>query len=266
MRAMLGWCLAALLTMIITTATTLPAAWLAPLVERQTGGRLSLGDVTGSVWRGSAFVGAISTTETSASPLFPDIPLVPLLPGRFHWQLSPMVLLGRLEMRLDNPDALSQSAKIRGSGSRWQLTPSALLLPADRLTALGAPLNTLKPSGRMRLSWDALTLTRSMQGLTIDGHMQLDLTEIASALSPVKPLGAYQLQVDWRGDRAQLKLQTLSGPLQLQGGGVIVHGRLQFSGQAWAEEGQEQRLAVLLNLLGQRRQSGNRNIIALEFK
>jgi general secretion pathway protein N len=96
--------------------------------------------------------------------------------------------------------------------------------------------------------------------------MQLDMTEIASALSPVKPLGAYQLQVDWRGERAQLRLKTLSGPLQLQGGGVLAEGRLQFSGEAWAQEGQEQRLAILLNLLGQRRQIGNRNIIALEFK
>ena len=96
--------------------------------------------------------------------------------------------------------------------------------------------------------------------------MQLNMTEIASALSPVKPLGAYQLQVDWRGARAQLTLKTLSGPLQLQGSGVLVNGRLQFSGEAWAREGQEQRLAILLNLLGQRRQQGNRNIIALEFK
>jgi len=96
--------------------------------------------------------------------------------------------------------------------------------------------------------------------------MQLDMTEIASALSPVKPLGAYQLQFDWRGTRAQLRLKTLSGPLQLQGGGVLANGRLEFSGEAWAQEGQEQRLAILLNLLGQRRHQGNRNIIALEFK
>jgi general secretion pathway protein N len=54
--------------------------------------------------------------------------------------------------------------------------------------------------------------------------------------------------------------------LQLQGSGVLVNGRLQFSGEAWAQEGQEQRLAILLNLLGQRRRQGNRNIIALEFK
>lgn len=253
------WIVAALLVVIITVIATLPAAWLAPLVEQQTGGRLSLGDAAGSIWRGSAFIGAFDTNDQR-------LPIVPLLPGRFQWRLSPAVLLGRLDLHIENSAALDQPADLRGSWQRWQLTPSALMLPADRLSALGAPLNTIQPAGRMHLSWEALTLARSPEGMTIEGRMQLTMTEIASALSPVKPLGAYQLQVDWRGIRAQLRLKTLSGPLQLQGSGLLANGRLQFSGQAWAQEAQEQRLAILLNLLGQRRQVGNRNIIALEFK
>ena len=259
MRAAVLWVVAALLVTMITVVATLPAAWLAPVIEQQTGGRLSLGDATGSVWRGSAFLGVFSAGERAGV-------LAPLLPGRFQWRLSPRVLLGRVDMHIDNRATLSQPADLRGSWHRWQVTPSAVMLSADRLAALGAPLNTVQPTGRMRLSWETLTLSRSAGGLTIDGRMQLDMTEIASALSPVKPLGAYQLQVDWRGMRAQLRLKTLSGPLQLQGSGFLVNGRLQFSGQAWAQEGQEQRLAILLNLLGQRRQIGNRNIIALEFK
>jgi general secretion pathway protein N len=41
---------------------------------------------------------------------------------------------------------------------------------------------------------------------------------------------------------------------------------LQFSGKAEAEAGQEEKLANLLNLLGQRRHEGDREVIALEFK
>ena len=263
MRAVVIWIAAAMLIAIILITATLPAAWLRPVVERQTGGRFSLGDATGSLWQGSAFLGVINAGDPSTLAL---VPLTPLLPGRFYWRLSPMLLLGRVDMRIDNPDVLTQSVHLEGNWHQWTLTPSALTLPAERLSALGAPLNTLKPSGRMRLSWETLTLSSTPAGITMDGPMQLDMTEIASALSPVKPLGAYQLQVDWRGARAQLRLKTLSGPLQLQGSGVLAHGRLQFSGEAWAQEGQEQRLAMLLNLLGQRRQQGNRNIIALEFK
>ncbi len=263
MRAVFIWIAAAMLIVIILITATLPAAWLAPVLEQQTGGRFSLGDAAGSLWQGSAFLGVVSAGDRSATAL---VPLVPLLPGRFYWRLSPMLLLGRVDMRIDNADVLTQSAHLQGNWRQWTLTQSALALPAERLSALGAPLNTLKPSGRMRLSWETLALSRTPEGIAIDGSMQLDMTEIASALSPVKPLGAYQLQVDWRGARAQLRLKTLSGPLQLQGSGVLTHGRLQFSGEAWAQEGQEQRLAMLLNLLGQRRQQGNRNIIALEFK
>ncbi len=247
----------ALLVALATALATLPAAWLLPLVERQTGGRLSLGDPQGSVWQGSAFIGAASG---------PDEPLTPLLPGRFHWRLSPLALLGRIDAELANDSALAQPVAVHGSWRQWDVSAGSLLLPAERLAALGAPLNTVQPSGRMQLSWPALALKRKPEGLHIDGRMQLDMTEIASALSPVKPLGAYRMEFLWRGTAAHITLGTRSGPLVLEGAGDIVHGRLQFSGQAWAQEGKEQSLAILLNLLGQPRQVGSRRVIALEFK
>ena len=249
--------LAALLAVAATVIFTLPAAWLTPIIERQTQGRLTLGDPQGSVWRGSAFAGAASDAGA---------PVAPVLPGRFRWTLSPLLLLGRVDARIDNPEALDHTLTVAGSWSEWQLGPASLQLPAERLAALGAPLNTLQPSGRMQLSWPELRLRRNVQQMDIEGRMQLELTDIASALSPVKPLGAYRLQFDWQGARAQLTLATLSGPLQMEGQGAIADGRLQFSGLAWAQPRQEQRLAILLNLLGQRRQVGNRNVIALEFQ
>jgi general secretion pathway protein N len=72
--------------------------------------------------------------------------------------------------------------------------------------------------------------------------------------------------MDWRGQQAQLALKTVKGPMLLSGKGSLTNGRLRFSGKAEAEAGQEERLANLLNLLGQRRQEGDRNVIALEFK
>ncbi len=251
------WIVLAVLAALATALASLPAAWLAPVLEQQTGGRLSLGDPQGSVWRGSAFVGVAGD---------PDEPLVPLLPGRFRWRLSPRVLVGRVDAEVENPRALIGSVVIRGSWYRWAVSDGSLLLPAERLAALGAPLNTVQPSGQMRLSWTQLVLTRTSTGLQVDGQMQLDLTQIASALSPIKPLGAYRMRFDWQGGAARVDLKSLSGPLLLAGQGTLADGRLQFSGQAWAAEGEEQRLAILLNLLGQRRQVGNRTVIALEFR
>ncbi len=96
--------------------------------------------------------------------------------------------------------------------------------------------------------------------------MTLQMDDIASRLSPIKPLGAYQLIMDWRGTQAQLSLTTVKGPMLLSGNGTLANGRFQFSGKAEAEAGQEDRLANLLNLLGQRRREGDKDVIALEFK
>jgi general secretion pathway protein N len=256
-RRLVIWSVAAVVTVAIMLLLFCPAAWIAPVIEQQTGGRFTLGDAQGSIWRGSAFVGA--------APSGFD-PVSPLLPGRFAWRLSPTVLLGVVDATLENPEALAQPVQITGSWSEWQISPSALLLPAARLAALGAPLNTIAPSGEMRLTWSGLQLARQGKQVDLTGSMRLDLNDIGSRLSAIKPLGAYRMQMDWQGQKARLDLKTMEGPLMLTGTGGLDGGRLHFSGRAEAAPGQEERLANLLNLLGQRRREGTSNYIALEFK
>lgn len=251
------WLLTGIVTVALTLVAFCPASWMVSAVEKQTAGRLTLGDAQGTLWRGSAFIGG--------APSGAD-PVTPLLPGRFSWQLSPMVLLGQVDVDLENPDALSQPLKITGTWNQWQVSPAAISLPAERLAGLGAPLNTIQPSGQMRLSWTPLQLARQGNGMSVNGSMTLQMDDIASRLSPIKPLGAYQLIMDWHGAQAQLALKTMKGPMLLSGTGSITNGRLRFSGKAEAEQGQEERLANLLNLLGQRRREGDKNVIALEFK
>jgi general secretion pathway protein N len=253
----LGWIFAALVVVAVTAIVALPAAFMTPLVERQTGGRITLGDPQGSLWEGSAFIGA--------APSRAD-PVTPLLPGRFQWSLSPTLMLGRVKLALRNPEALGQDVQVTGSWFHWNLGPSSISMPAARLAALGAPLNTMQPTGRMQLSWEPLQLTRRGQQLDVVGRMKLDMDDIASRLSPIKPLGAYTLAADWQGSRALVDLSTRNGPLMLSGKGAINSGRFQFSGRAEAAPGEEQRLGNLLNLLGQRRRDGDKDYIALEFK
>lgn len=257
MQRLVIWLAAALATVALTLLIFCPAAWMASILERQTGGRLTLGDAQGSLWRGSAFIGGAPSQRD---------PVTPLLPGRFSWRLSPTVLLGMVDLELENPLALSQVVKVSGSWSQWQVSPAAVSLPAERLAGLGAPLNTVQLSGEMRLSWTSLQMTRQAGAVALTGSMALELNDIASRLSPIKPLGAYHLAFDWHGQQAQLTLKTVKGPMLLSGGGVLNNGRLQFSGKAEAEAGQEEKLANLLNLLGQRRKEGDKTVIALEFK
>lgn len=242
---------------VATALIFLPASWLALLLEKQTEGRLTLGDVQGSFWKGSAFVGGASGMNGPVTPLFP---------GRFLWRISPIILLGQVDVDLENSTSLSQPARLTGNLSQWHLSAASLFLPPERLEALGAPLNTIGPSGQLRLSWSALEFTRYADKLDVTGSMQLAMTDMGSRLSSIKPLGSYQLTFDWRGQNADVALATVKGPMMLSGTGILQGGRFQFSGKAFAEAGQEDRLANLLNLLGQRRKDGDKDVIALEFK
>lgn len=257
MRRLVIWLLAGTASIALVALAFLPAVWIVTAVEQQTGGRLTLGDVQGTLWRGSGFIGGAASGSES---------LTPLLPGRFTWRLSPLVLLGSVDAELQNPEALSQPVSVTGSWQQWQVSPAAILLPAERLAALGAPLNTVLPSGQMRLSWGLLQLARQDASVEITGTMNLDMNDIASRMSPVKPLGSYNLALDWRGTQVSAALKTINGPLLLSGAGTLSNGRLQFSGKAQAETGQEEKLANFLNLLGQRRREGDKDIIALEFR
>jgi general secretion pathway protein N len=257
MRRGLGWLLVVVLAIALTVFAFLPASWLGSIVERQTGGRLTLGDAQGTLWNGSAFVGG-APGEGGA--------VTPLLPGRFSWRLSPLVLLGRVDMQLENPQALAQPVGITGSWSQWQVSAGQLLLPAEGLAGLGAPLNTLVPSGVLRLSWNRLDLERQPNSVTVTGRTTLSMNDMGSRMAPIKPLGSYEMMMDWRGQQADLVLRTVRGALLLSGNGTLQNGRLRFSGQASAADGYEETLGNMLNLLGQRRMVNGKNIIALEFR
>ncbi|MGA7595244.1 MAG: type II secretion system protein N [Gallionella sp.] len=257
MRRLAIWLLAGATSIALTMVVFFPADWISAMVEKQTGGRLTLGDAHGTLWRGSGFIGGAASGSD---------PVAPLLPGRFSWRLSPMAMLGDVDAELDNDAVLSQPVTVTGSWQQWTVSPGAMLLPAERLAALGAPLNTIQPSGQMRLSWEMLQLTRQHGTLGVAGTMHLELNGIGSRMSAVKPLGSYDLELDWHGTQAIVKLRTINGPMLLSGSGSFGNGRLQFSGMAQAAAGQDQRLANFLNLLGQRRQIGGKDVIALEFK
>jgi general secretion pathway protein N len=257
MKRFLLWSALTALAVLLTILFFLPAAWIGPLVERQTAGRLTLGDAQGTLWRGSAFVGGAAGEGGAVTPL---------LPGRFNWRLSPLVLLGQVDVDLANEQALARPVRVTGSWSQWQVSAGELLLPAEGLAGLGAPLNTLALSGKIRLSWNLLDIARQGNTVVVNGRTVLSLADMGSRMSPIKPLGSYEMGMDWRGQEADLALSTVRGALVLTGSGRLENGRLRFSGQASAAQGYEESLGNLLNLLGQRRMVNGKNIIALEFR
>jgi general secretion pathway protein N len=256
-RQKLVWLCSAALCVLLTMVAFAPASWVDTALQSQTDGRLALGDVQGSLWNGSAFIGVSAARNGDLSPL---------LPGRFTWHLSPILLLGQIELTLENGSALRGPLHVTGNLRHVQVDPGGVMLPSERLAGLGAPLNTLKPSGEIVLSWDSLSIERQGQVVDVDGTMKLTMENMASALSPVRPLGSYLLSFVWHGQHAAMDLKTTQGPMSLSGSGALDQGNLRFSGEARAQDGQEDRLENLLNLLGQRKPGIEKTVIALEFK
>jgi general secretion pathway protein N len=120
-------------------------------------------------------------------------------------------------------------------------------LPASLLEGVGAPFNTLRPDGTMRIDWTALQ--GRFAGNQKYGHLSVQLDQMSAAVSRLRPLGSYRADVDLTGAGGKLQLKTTAGPLYLEGSGTL--GRqARFEGTAHAAPDAATQLAGLLSLLG----------------
>ncbi len=231
-----------------------PARWLAQAVESLTEQRVRLADASGTVWDGSAqwqLTGGAHSQDAAA------------LPSRLHWELRPA--WGHLRVRLLAPCCTPQalelqlmpglgrfSLKVQNGQSHW---------PAGLLQGLGTPWNTIQAQGALNLQTTGFGLDSAQGRWQVQGQARLDVVDLSSALSPLRPLGSYRLSVQG-GPSTELSLQTLPrSPLVLEGAGRWVEGRLHFDGQASASADAQEALSNLLNIVGRR--DGARSIIHL---
>jgi general secretion pathway protein N len=101
-----------------------------------------------------------------------------------------------------------------------------------------------------------------LKGGALAGNLQIDWREAQSALSKVAPVGSYRLQVTGAGDTARVQLDTLRGPLRLQGSGTVKGGRVSFKGLASADPDMRPALIGLISVLGPR--SGDHVLLIIE--
>jgi general secretion pathway protein N len=152
------------------------------------------------------------------------------------------------------PDPITIDATPRSAN----VTPGTIAVPASLLSGLGAPFNTLDLQGDVRLSWsDWRSFNREAFG-----QLTVALTDVSSRVSPVKPLGSYQLVFQAEGASSTVELRTVKGPLMLSGRGVVSPASTSFRGTASSAPEARDNLAGLLNLLG--RPSGP-NAVMLSF-
>ncbi|MEZ5649019.1 MAG: type II secretion system protein N [Burkholderiaceae bacterium] len=224
-------------------------------LRRATQGRLALAETEGTIWHGSARLVLVDINDRSPEQL--TLAGV-AIPGRMRWQVRILPLMVgalRANVRLDG---MSEDIAIDGSVGELRVGRGMLSLPSVDLGRLGSPWNTVRPSGALAVRWEGLTLRPGV----FDGRANIELRDMASALTPVRPLGSYRIGVAGEGGSARLDIQTLQGPLNLEGDGVWTQARgVQFTAQASADPEQRDRLQNLLGLLGRRQ--GDKTLIKI---
>lgn len=220
----------ALCSAIVAALFVLPARWL--MLALPDNAMAAIADASGTVWRGSAQIA-----------LGPDGARY-LLPQPVNWQWNN----GALE--ISHP-WLRGPVRVQPSWSGMKVSAQNLRAPASVLTAFGAPLNTIAPAGQISLEWQSFIVGHVPQsGNLATGRW----TQAGSALSHVRPLGDYRLQINAKDGNAQFTLSTDSGALRINGQGQWQKGRIRLQGTAEpadsATDAQRAALTGLLSALG----------------
>ena len=252
----MGW-FGAVAGLLAALAMIAPARWLADAVSRATTGQVQLVNARGTVWQGRAdllFTGGDGSRTQTA------------LPQGVAWRLRPTLATGMpaLAVMLSAPcctsTPLNATVIPRSGGLEVALAAFSSRWPAELLSGLGTPWNTLRMEGQLALQSDGLNLRVDRGRPSLQGVLVVDALDIASRLSTLRPLGSYrmELRAEAESNTATLNLSTLRGDLLLQGSGQWVGGRLRFRGEAEAAAGREVALTNLLNIMGKR--EGTRSV------
>lgn len=218
-----------------------PATLIDASLERATNGRLRLAQAEGTLWSGS---GKIEIRDAAGRRG---------IAKELIWRVLPVSLLrARLvcEVGIGQP---ASTFPVSVSFSRIELSNADISLPAAVL-GLGVPkLAPLGLTGEVQLHIARMAVARGM----IDGTATLRWLAAGSTLTPVSPLGDYELRLDGASTTIHAYLRTVEGPLFLDGHGTWQQGsNPAFQVMARVAAPQQPQLAPLMRLIAVERGEG----------
>lgn len=218
-----------------------PASLLDSGLRRATAGKLRLAQAHGSVWSGG---GRLEVRDGAGSGIGKDL----------SWKLQPRALWrGRFDfgVALDHAD---RAFPVRISAHGIEISNVDFSLPAS---ALGIAVPRMAPLGpRGDLVFHVRQFSRI--GDTISADAAVTWKDAGSALTPIAPLGTYELRVHGAAASLNATLRTDSGPLRLDGSGSWRgDGSATFSATARVDAEHRRQLAPLLRLIAVERGHGD---------
>ncbi len=227
---------------LLALAVTAPATLIDAGLQRTSDGRLRLAEAHGTLWSGS---GRIEFREGGG---------VNGISRRLDWRIAPAALLrGRVVCDVGLEQAAGRFP-VTMTLSRIELAHADLSLPASVLGLVAPRLALLGLSGEVRIQVVDLSVARD----GMYGGATLHWLAAGSTLTPIRPLGDYEILFAGRGRIIDASLRTLAGPLQLDGKGSWRQGdRPGFLAMARVPAQQQPQLAPLLRLIAIEREPGS---------
>lgn len=220
----------------------LPAALLDAGLKRASDGKLRLVESSGTLWAGS---GQIELRDDSG---------VRGIAQSASWHCSHWSVL---TLRLNCDMTLERSPR------RFPITISLFGLRVRNAdiampgAILGLAVPTLAPlglGGEVAVHIDDATL----RSQTFDGRVVVQWRAARSKLTPVAPLGDYEMILDGHNGAPRAVLRTLQGPLQIDGKDVVANdGSRMFRATLLVPLPQRAQLVPLLRLIAVERMPGS---------
>lgn len=225
----------------VALVATAPATLIDARLKEASEGRLRLAEARGTLWSGTGQL-EIRDERGRAG-----------LAEQVRWRFLPTALLrARLGYEV-GLDTAPQAFPVALSWSRIEIRNAEIGVPAAALGHLVPKLSTLGLTGNLSVHIGRLSVGRS----GTQGSATVQWRAAGSALSPVTPLGDYELRVSGDGPTVRTSLATLAGPLQLDGQGTWAEGRApEFLATARMPAEFYPRLAPFLRLVSVERSEG----------
>ncbi len=237
----------ALIAYVLALIAFAPAALLDAGLQRATDGKLRLAQAQGTLWSGA---GRIEIRDPGGRDgVGKDVSWT--LHSRALWR-------GRLDFDVAIDQAI-EHFPVRISPRMIEVSDLDLSLPASALGLAIPRMAALGPQGNLAVRVATFALARNR--VSIDAVATW--TDAHSALTSVAPLGSYELRLDDAAGSLKASLRTLSGPLQLDGGGSWGGSNARpFSATARVDAPHHAQLAPLLRLISVERSDG---VFVLQF-
>jgi general secretion pathway protein N len=223
-----------------------PATLVDAAVQHASHGRVRLAEAQGTLWSGSGQIEVRDAGGRSG------------IAKTLAWHALPESLLRAhlvFEVELDQS---SKPFPLTLALSRIELANADISLPATVL-GLGVPkLAPLGLSGEVLIHVPNLSIARA----GMQGNATLQWHDAGSALTPVSPLGNYEVRLDGEGTTGHAYLRTIEGPLWFDGKGSWTQGaNPDFLVTARVSPEYEKQLTPLLSLIAVEREQGRFEVL-----